>query len=86
MEITYTNHEGFYLPNLTLPRKEEAPQRGRPASTGDAGAAGEADGTEARHHRADESRKSDGMGRCHEHHPQRRGGDGDAGGCVRITK
>ena len=23
-EITYTNHEGFYLPNLTLPRKEEA--------------------------------------------------------------
>lgn len=23
MEITYTNHEGFYLPNLTLPRKEE---------------------------------------------------------------
>lgn len=24
MEITYTNHEGFYLPNLTLPRKEEA--------------------------------------------------------------
>ncbi len=25
MEITYTNHDGFYLPNLTLPRKEEAP-------------------------------------------------------------
>lgn len=24
MEITYTNHEGFCLPNLTLPRKEEA--------------------------------------------------------------
>ena len=24
MEITYTNYEGFYLPNLTLPRKEEA--------------------------------------------------------------
>lgn len=24
MEITYTNHEGFYLPNLTLPKKEEA--------------------------------------------------------------
>ena len=24
MEVTYTNHEGFYLPNLTLPRKEEA--------------------------------------------------------------
>ncbi len=24
MEITYTNHEGFYLPNLTLPGKEEA--------------------------------------------------------------
>ena len=24
MEITYTNHEGFYLPNLTLPRKEDA--------------------------------------------------------------
>ena len=24
MEITYTNHEGFYLPNLTLPRKEES--------------------------------------------------------------
>ena len=24
MEITYTSHEGFYLPNLTLPRKEEA--------------------------------------------------------------
>ena len=23
MEITYTNHEGFCLPNLTLPRKEE---------------------------------------------------------------
>ena len=23
MEITYTNYEGFYLPNLTLPRKEE---------------------------------------------------------------
>ena len=25
MEITYTNHEGFCLPNLTLPRKEAAP-------------------------------------------------------------
>ena len=25
MEITYTSHEGFYLPNLTLPRKEDAP-------------------------------------------------------------
>lgn len=24
MEVTYTNHEVFYLPNLTLPRKEEA--------------------------------------------------------------
>lgn len=24
MGITYTNHEGFCLPNLTLPRKEEA--------------------------------------------------------------
>lgn len=24
MEVTYTNHEGFCLPNLTLPRKEEA--------------------------------------------------------------
>ena len=24
MEITYTNHEGFYLPDLTLPRKEDA--------------------------------------------------------------
>ena len=24
MDVTYTNHEGFYLPNLTLPRKEEA--------------------------------------------------------------
>ena len=24
MEITYTSHEGFYLPNLTLPRQEEA--------------------------------------------------------------
>ena len=24
MKITYTSHEGFYLPNLTLPRKEEA--------------------------------------------------------------
>ena len=24
MEITYTNHEGFCLPDLTLPRKEEA--------------------------------------------------------------
>ena len=24
MEITYTNHKGFSLPNLTLPRKEEA--------------------------------------------------------------
>jgi len=24
MEVTYTNHEGFYLPNFTLPRKEEA--------------------------------------------------------------
>ena len=24
MENTYTNHKGFYLPNLTLPRKEEA--------------------------------------------------------------
>ena len=24
MKITYTNHEGFCLPNLTLPRKEEA--------------------------------------------------------------
>ena len=24
MEITYTNHEGFYLPNVTLPKKEEA--------------------------------------------------------------
>ena len=24
MEITYTNHEGFYLANLTLPGKEEA--------------------------------------------------------------
>ena len=24
MEITYTNHEGFYLPNLTLPKKEAA--------------------------------------------------------------
>lgn len=24
MEITYTSHEGFYLPNLTLPRREEA--------------------------------------------------------------
>lgn len=24
MEITYTNHEGFYLPNFTLPRKKEA--------------------------------------------------------------
>ena len=24
MEVTYTNHKGFYLPNLTLPRKEEA--------------------------------------------------------------
>ena len=24
MEITYTNHEGFYLPYLTLPRKEDA--------------------------------------------------------------
>lgn len=24
MEITYTNHEGFYLPGLTLPRREEA--------------------------------------------------------------
>ena len=24
MEITYTNHDGFYLPNLTLPKKEEA--------------------------------------------------------------
>lgn len=24
MEITYTSHEGFYPPNLTLPRKEEA--------------------------------------------------------------
>ena len=24
MEITYTNHKGFCLPNLTLPRKEEA--------------------------------------------------------------
>lgn len=24
MEVTYTNHEGFYLPNLTLPRKEDA--------------------------------------------------------------
>ena len=24
MEITYTNHEGFCLPNLTLPRKEDA--------------------------------------------------------------
>ena len=24
MEITYTNHEGFYLPNFTLPKKEEA--------------------------------------------------------------
>lgn len=24
MEITYRNHEGFYLPNLTLPRKEDA--------------------------------------------------------------
>lgn len=23
MEITYTSHEGFYLPNFTLPRKEE---------------------------------------------------------------
>ncbi len=23
MEITYTNHEGFCLPNLTLPRKED---------------------------------------------------------------
>lgn len=24
MGITYTNHEGFYLPGLTLPRREEA--------------------------------------------------------------
>ena len=24
MDITYTNHEGFCLPNLTLPRKEDA--------------------------------------------------------------
>ena len=24
MEITYTNNEGFCLPNLTLPRKEDA--------------------------------------------------------------
>ena len=24
MEITYTNHEGFCLPDLTLPRKEDA--------------------------------------------------------------
>lgn len=24
MEITYTSHEGFYLPNLTVPRKEDA--------------------------------------------------------------
>ena len=24
MEITYTNYEGFCLPNLTLPKKEEA--------------------------------------------------------------
>lgn len=24
MESTYTNHEGFCLPNLTLPRKEDA--------------------------------------------------------------
>ena len=24
MEITYTSHEGFCLPDLTLPRKEEA--------------------------------------------------------------
>lgn len=24
MEITYTNHEGFCLPHLTLPRKEDA--------------------------------------------------------------
>ena len=24
MEITYTNHEGCYLPNFTLPKKEEA--------------------------------------------------------------
>ena len=24
MEITYANYEGFYLPNLTLPRKEDA--------------------------------------------------------------
>ena len=24
MENTYTNHKGFSLPNLTLPRKEEA--------------------------------------------------------------
>ena len=24
MEVTYTNHEGFYLPNFILPRKEEA--------------------------------------------------------------
>ena len=24
MEITYTSHEGFCLPNLTLPRKEDA--------------------------------------------------------------
>ena len=24
MKITCTNYEGFYLPNLTLPRKEEA--------------------------------------------------------------
>ena len=22
MEITYTNHEGFYLPNVTLPKEE----------------------------------------------------------------
>ena len=24
MKVTYTNHEGFCLPDLTLPRKEEA--------------------------------------------------------------
>ena len=25
MEITYTNYEGFYLPNLTLPKKKKCP-------------------------------------------------------------
>ena len=75
-QVPQGTSEGLIHQSIDLRRADTAPKRDRSAGARDDGAADEADGTGAGDHRATEGRRTDGVGRCHEQHPQRSGGGG----------